>query len=306
MQIAMIPIRKIRRPKFLLRLVDETAIEFLEMKDSIEDNGLLQPILVRPIGDDLYEVVEGNWRYTCCLQLELEELPCLIKNLDDAEVMMIQIEANAIRPETKPIEYAERLERIMKLNKDMSIRRLSLLIHKSSKWIDTILRLNKLIPELKIALQRGDICVSSASEAARLPKSLQSEVCGVIRGMPADEFKRLVGSHLKVFRESHQRGLMTKTIMRGYEPVPFLQHYSVLKKEYEKKTHAPSVLVKSNAQSPLDGWVAALAWVLHLDPDSVEAQKQALVVRWEEQERAIRKRREDRRRLRELRQNLNS
>ena len=108
-----------------LRPVDKRTVEYRELKDSIKEHGLWQPILVRPVpGSNLspsYEVVDGFYRYNCCKELRLESIPCLIRELTDKEVLIVQIQTNAVRLETDPIDFARQLWRIIKEEGEMTV-----------------------------------------------------------------------------------------------------------------------------------------------------------------------------------------
>ena len=94
-----IDIELIKPPRIQLRPVLKGTVDYHELMDSMKKDGVLQPILVRPIGDH-YEVVEGNWRYHAAVDIGLREIPCLVKELTDADIEVIQLKTNSIRPET--------------------------------------------------------------------------------------------------------------------------------------------------------------------------------------------------------------
>ena len=107
-----LPIHVLREPKVKLRDVNREILEYLEMRDSIRDHGILQSLLVRPQGDG-YEIIEGLHRYTGAKEVGLQTLPCIIRQCSDDEVLVLQLQANAISPETKLAEYAQQLKRLM-------------------------------------------------------------------------------------------------------------------------------------------------------------------------------------------------
>ena len=115
-QIEFLPIHVLREPKIKLRGVNRDSVEYLELRDSLAAVGPLNSICVRPSmrRPGCYEVVDGLYRYTAAAELRLPSLPCIVKhNLTDDDVLALQIQANALRPETTAVEYARQVKRIM-------------------------------------------------------------------------------------------------------------------------------------------------------------------------------------------------
>ena len=90
-------IHVLREPKVRLRDVDRESIDYLELRDSIRDHGVLQSLLVRPI-EGGSEIIEGLHRFTAAKEVGLEEVPCLIRRCSDDEALVLQLQANAISP----------------------------------------------------------------------------------------------------------------------------------------------------------------------------------------------------------------
>ena len=77
-----------------------------ELADSIKEHGIIQPIVVRK-KDKGYEIVAGERRWRAAIKAELTEVPCLIRELDDEQNMLIAIIENMQREDLNPIEEAE-------------------------------------------------------------------------------------------------------------------------------------------------------------------------------------------------------
>jgi ParB family chromosome partitioning protein len=108
-----IPISDLIPPKRRLRALRKYDVVYCEMVESMKKDGVLQPILVRPLGDK-YEVVEGNYRHSAATEAGLVEIPCLVREMTDHEVLILQLKANAIRPLTNKYEYARRIYKLLK------------------------------------------------------------------------------------------------------------------------------------------------------------------------------------------------
>ena len=101
-----IPLDQIVEPWVVLRIVDRESVAYLELRDSVAHQGILNSICVRPSArkPGLYEVVDGLYRYTAARELRLPALPCIVKHgLTDADVLAIQIQANAVRRRRPPL-----------------------------------------------------------------------------------------------------------------------------------------------------------------------------------------------------------
>lgn len=99
------------------RYFDPEAMEFL--RASIEKDGILQPILVRPLGDQ-YELVAGERRYRAASSLNLAEIPVVIKELSDHEAYLIALTENLQREDLNPIEETEGILSLLSLKLNCS------------------------------------------------------------------------------------------------------------------------------------------------------------------------------------------
>ena len=301
MQLAMIELAKIHPPKYLLRPVMKVTIGYQEMLDSIQTRGLLQPLLVRPLYNNDYELVDGNYRYNCCKQLKHKEVPCIIRDLTDDEVVVDQLVANGIRPETTPVEYAERLAFILKTTPGLTVPQLSRMINKGPNWIRKILRLTTCSREINQHVQRGEIPVESACVLARLPNKLQPQYIEHARTLPVREFVKLARSELKRYREASRDGYIDNHRVNQSRPVPYFRKFSDIRSEFKSPLAAGPILMAANAKTPMDGWRACLAWVIHMDPESLKMQERLFEKQQRQCETARKKRQRERQKLMEAR-----
>ena len=97
--------------KFNVRdcLPDKGKLE--EIKQTIKENGIIEPLIVRQ-KDNKYEIIVGQLRYLCSKELGLKELPCIIKELTDSECLEISLIENLQRENLEPIDTAEALKRM--------------------------------------------------------------------------------------------------------------------------------------------------------------------------------------------------
>ena len=94
-------------------LFDPAAIN--ELADSIKKHGLLQPILVRPLANskDMYEIVAGERRWRACQKAQIHEVPVIIRELDDGQVLQIALIENLQRQDLNAIEEARGYQRLI-------------------------------------------------------------------------------------------------------------------------------------------------------------------------------------------------
>ena len=96
--------------------------KFLELKESIKRNGVLSPIIVRK-KESRYEIISGHNRVNCCRELELKEVPCIVKDYSDDVAELVMIETNLTQREDillceKGLAYKKQLELLKKIKKE--------------------------------------------------------------------------------------------------------------------------------------------------------------------------------------------
>ena len=304
MQLAHVKLTDIQPPKFLLRPVKKITIGYQEMLDSIQTYGLWQPLLVRPLYNTVYELVDGNYRYNCLKQLKHEEVPCIIRDLTDNEVLVAQLQANGIRPETSPVEFAERLAFLLRSTPDFTIPQLARLIHKSPDWIRKILQLTALSQEISLMVQRGEIPVESACALARLPDKVREYYVEMAVTLPCREFVKLAREELKKYREASRNLYIDSHKINQDKPVPYLRRIPEIKHEFNHPTAAGPTLLEAGSKTPMDGWQTCIAWVLHMDPASLVVQESLIAKKHQQEKDAIERRRAERRLLRKARKRV--
>ncbi len=226
MDIKAIPIDKLTDPWILLRPVLLDSTDYLELKTSISEIGLLNSIAVRPSNrkPGFYEIIDGLWRTTAARELHFETLPCIIKTgITDEDVLALQIQANAIRPETKPVAFAKQLKRIQKLNDGITLRRLASLVNKNPKWVQQQLGLLRLPRDLQKLIDRGEISIGNAYMLVKIPPRLRLEYIDHAKVMPTMAFKALAGGVIKHFKEAVRQGKLDTFFTEDFKVQPYLR-----------------------------------------------------------------------------------
>ena len=153
---------------------DEASLN--ELADSIRQQGMLQPVTVRPTADSNgYELVFGERRYRAATIVGMQEIPAIISDLSDEEAEEIAITENLQRKDVTPMEEANAYQRLMESGRH-DLSSLSVQFGKSEAYIRTRLKFASLIPEIASLLETDEITVSVASEICRYGEDIQREV----------------------------------------------------------------------------------------------------------------------------------
>lgn len=137
---------------------DETALN--ELAESIKNNGILQPILVRKKGKT-YEIVAGERRYQAAKIAGLEEVPVVIREISDQEVFQLALIENLQRSDLTPIEEAQGYKQLIEQN-GLTQEQLGKVLSKSRSAITNTLRLLDLPNEVQDLIANGKITAGHA------------------------------------------------------------------------------------------------------------------------------------------------
>ncbi len=150
-----------------------------ELTASVEKHGVLQPILVRPVVGEAwkYELVAGERRYRAAHGAGLEEIPVLVRELSDREVLEVQVIENLQRADLHPLEEAEGYEKLIHLpGENVTVDELAAKVGKSRAYIYARMKLCALVPKAREAFYEGKLTPSTALLIARIPvPSLQEQ-----------------------------------------------------------------------------------------------------------------------------------
>jgi ParB family chromosome partitioning protein len=155
------------------RAIQENELESLA--NSIKEQGILQPIVVRSINNDGYEIIAGERRWRAAQLAGLSTVPVIIKNVPDEVALAIAIIENIQRENLNPLEEAIAFERLG-TEFGLSHEKIANAVGKSRTTITNLLRLLNLRPDVKILLERGDIELGHAKVLLGLQGPQQSAV----------------------------------------------------------------------------------------------------------------------------------
>lgn len=141
--------------------------ELSELSDSIKQNGILQPLLVRKKGTK-YEIVAGERRYQAAKLAGLEEVPVIIKDISDAEVFKLALIENLQRADLSPLEEARGYKQLIK-ERSLTQDEVAKLVSKSRSAVTNTLRLLDLPQEVQQFVEDGLITAGHARAILAVP-----------------------------------------------------------------------------------------------------------------------------------------
>ena len=187
-----LPLDIIQRGKYQPRRdMDPVALE--ELARSIRAQGLMQPIVVRPIADNRYEIIAGERRWRASQQAGLERIPALVRNIPDEAAIAMALIENIQRENLSPIEEAMALQRLQQ-EFQLTQQQVADAVGKSRVSVANLLRLIALPEEIKTMLAHGDLEMGHARALLGLPASKQVEGARhvVARGLTVRQTEALV------------------------------------------------------------------------------------------------------------------
>ena len=201
-QLRELPIELIQRGKYQPRRdMDPQALE--ELADSIKVQGVMQPIVVRPIAGDRYEIIAGERRWRATQLAGLDKIPAVIRDVPDEAAIAMALIENIQREDLNPIEEAIALQRLQQ-EFELTQQQVADAVGKSRVTITNLLRLMALPDDVKLLLERGDIEMGHARALLGLPVEDQTEAARqvVARGLTVRQTEALVRQWLNPRRET--------------------------------------------------------------------------------------------------------
>lgn len=215
-----VELRKINRPKAGVRMeIDREDIE--ELARNIDEQGLLQPILIRPEGNE-YEIIAGDRRYLAHKYLKREKIKCIVREMTEDETALARAAENLTRVDLSPMEEAAIYE---SLNQNLGMTTLDIArrMGKTEGTVRRRLDLMKMPSVMQKALHQGTVSIGVVEELWKLKDesaiSYYMEFA-VEHGITIAIAKQWVKDHLdKIRREQYQQG-GGSPIGNPFEPVP--------------------------------------------------------------------------------------
>ena len=169
-----LPIDLLQRSSYQPR-TDFNKETLQELADSIRTQGVVQPVVVRPLKKgEKFEIIAGERRWRAAQLAGLHEIPAVVRNLDDQGAMCLALIENIQREDLNPLEQARALSRLM-TEFDMTHDALAEAVGRSRSTVTNLLRLLELSERVKKMLERGELEMGHARALLSLSESKQLE-----------------------------------------------------------------------------------------------------------------------------------
>ena len=188
--LAMLPVAAIvPHPDQPRRRFDEAALD--ELAASISARGVIQPVIVQPLGEGRYRLVAGERRWRAAQRAQLHEIPALIRDLSDREVTALALIENLQREDLNPIEEARAYQRLAE-HEAMTQAEIAKLVDKSRSHVANLQRLLAL-PEPVIAMvEQGTLSMGHARALIGAENAAALAEAAVSRHLSVREVEKLV------------------------------------------------------------------------------------------------------------------
>lgn len=150
-----------------------------ELAESIKHQGVIQPIVIRMIGDDTFEIIAGERRWQAAKMAGLTKVPCILKELSDKDAMVISLIENIQREDLNIMEEAEGINRLVS-ELQLTHEAVADILGKSRSSISNLLRLNALTDKVKDFLRAGDLDMGHARALLALEGAEQEQTAVVV------------------------------------------------------------------------------------------------------------------------------
>ena len=191
-----LPITSLQPGKYQPRTrMDPGSLE--ELAASIKAQGLIQPISVRPVGKERYEIIAGERRWRASQLAGLTEVPVLIRDIPDDAALAMSLIENIQREDLNPLEEAAGLQRLID-EFGMTHQQAADAVGRSRPAASNLLRLLQLAKPVQDMLMAGDIEMGHARAVLPLHKSEQGRVASLVvdKGLSVRETERIVSREL--------------------------------------------------------------------------------------------------------------
>ncbi|HAN26171.1 MAG TPA: chromosome partitioning protein ParB [Haliea salexigens] len=201
-----LPVDLIQRGKYQPRRdIDPESLQ--ELADSIRAQGIMQPIVVRPVGERKYEIIAGERRWRAAQLAGLDHVPAVVRDVSDEAAIAMALIENIQREDLNPIEEAIALQRLQQ-EFQLTQQEVADAVGKSRSTVTNLLRLMSLQSDVRLLLERGDLEMGHARALLGIEGTAQSQAA-----------RTVVGKGLSVRQtEALVRGLLARQDQPTEEP----------------------------------------------------------------------------------------
>jgi len=194
---------QLQRGKYQPRMqMRESELE--ELAQSIRTQGVMQPLLVRSIGQNKYEIIAGERRFRAAAMAGLNTVPVLIKNVDDQTAAAMALIENMQREDLNPLEEADGLARLI-ADFGFTHEQAAQVVGKSRSAVTNLLRLTQLSKSVQALLMSGEIDMGHARALLPIPAAMQIGLAQRVaaQGLSVRETEKLASGILNTSKKNN-------------------------------------------------------------------------------------------------------
>ncbi len=186
-----IPVEFLQRGRYQPR-VDMREETLTDLAESIKAQGVVQPVVVRPVGKDRYEIIAGERRWRAVQLAGLQEIPAVVRDVSDGAAIAMALIENIQRENLNPLEQANALRRLID-EFEMSHQQAGDAVGRSRSAVSNLLRLLDITPAVKPWLESGELEMGHARAILPLAAEAQLHVARTIvnRGLSVRQAEEL-------------------------------------------------------------------------------------------------------------------
>lgn len=173
------------------RHFDDSALD--ELAASISARGMIQPVIVRPVGNRKFQLVAGERRWRAAQRAKLHEIPALIREIDDSDAMALALIENIQREDLSPVEEARAYQRLAR-DDGMTQRDIARLVEKSRSHVANLQRLLQLPEAVLEMVEKGSLSMGHARALIGHDDALGIAIQTVEQNLSVREVERLIRS----------------------------------------------------------------------------------------------------------------
>lgn len=173
------------------RVMTEEGLD--ELAESIKAQGMIQPIVIRELAKDKYEIIAGERRWRAAQRAGLHQVPVLLKEVPDEAAIAMALIENIQREDLNAMEEAYALQRLMD-EFELTQQQTADAVGKSRTTVTNLLRLLQLSEHCKTLLERGDLDMGHARALLSLEPSMQTDTAKLVvaKGLTVRETEKMV------------------------------------------------------------------------------------------------------------------
>jgi ParB family transcriptional regulator, chromosome partitioning protein len=212
-------------------------ISLKELANSIQQQGIIQPVTVRKLGYDKYQLISGERRLKAAKLAGMDEIPCFIRVANDQQMLELALIENIHRKDLNAMEIAISYQRLIEECK-LTQEKLSEQIGKDRSTITNYIRLLKLAPEVQIAVREEKISMGHARAIINAPNEKQQLLLldEIIRKkLSVRDVERLV-----------KEGIFTEKPQTTAQPKPLGEKHLAAKEKLAYRFQLPVEITKNN------------------------------------------------------------